>query len=242
MKFPSPRFHTRAVLASLSIAVSVSAWAADPVTDAMQQAYGSYRAVLFRTNSGSVAESQQAMGQTQTAWAQIVGQFGARPAAPYDRDAKFSASLSEVTAVYAKAADEINKGQLAAAHETLERARDVLAELRQRNNVVVFSDHMNAYHAQMEHVLIEGAKLIDQPKGLLMLTAQAGALEYLSTQMGLQAPASLTSNPEFMASLKAVQQSVADLKGALLAQDASAVKAAIGKIKGPYSKMFLKFG
>jgi hypothetical protein len=35
---------------------------------------------------------------------------------------------------------------------------------------------------------------------------------------------------------------VAELKAALLAQDPVAVKAAIGKIKGPYSKMFLKFG
>lgn len=232
----------RTVLAALSLVLSVAAWAADPVTDAIQQAYGPYRAALFRTNSGSVAESQQAVEQAQAAWAKIVAQFGNKPAMPYDRDARFSASLSEVTAVYAKAAEEVGKGQLPAAHETLERARDVMAELRQRNNVVVFSDHMNSYHAQMEHVLIEGVKLIDQPKGLLLLTGQAGALEYLATQLGTQAPASLTSNPEFMASLKPVQQSVADLKAALLTQDAAMVKAAIGKLKGPYSKMFLKFG
>ena len=232
----------RLVLAAMSIAMSASVWAADPVTDAMQQAYGPYRAALFRTNSGMAVESQQAIGQAQAAWAQIVSQFGGEPAAPYDRDASFSTSLSEVTAVYAKAADEIGKGQLLAAHETLERARDVMAELRQRNNVVVFSDHMNAYHAQMEHVLIEGAKMLDQPKGLLLLTAQAGVLEYLSTQMATQAPATLKSNPEFMASLQSVQQSVAELKAALMTQDAGAVKAAISKVKGPYSKMFLKFG
>ncbi len=230
------------LLAAMSLATGLPAWAADPVTDAMQQAYGPYRAALFKTNSGSVAESQQAVTQAQTSWAQIVKQFGSKPAAPYDRDTRFAASLSEVAAVYAKAADEISRNQLAAAHETLERARDVMAEMRQRNNIVVFSDHMNAYHAQMEHVLVEGAKLFDQPKGLLQLTAQVGVLEYLAAQLGTQAPASLASDPEFVAALKVVQQSVAELKAALLAQDPVAVKAAIGKIKGPYSKMFLKFG
>ncbi|MDE2417296.1 MAG: hypothetical protein KGN32_05770 [Burkholderiales bacterium] len=237
-----PRSMSLAAFIALSIGSGASVWAADPVTDAMQQAYGPYRVALFRTNSGSVAESQQAIAQAQATWSQIVSQFGSKPAAPYDRDTKFVASLSEVTAVYAKAADEVSKNQLSNAHETLERARDVMAEMRQRNNVIVFSDHMNAYHAQMEHVLIEGVKLMDQPQGLLQLLAQVGALEYLASQMGTQAPASLTSNPEFMGSLKAVQQSVADLKAALLAQDAAATKAAIGKIKGPYSKMFLKFG
>jgi hypothetical protein len=114
--------------------------------------------------------------------------------------------------------------------------------MRQRNNVVVFSDHMNAYHAQMEHVLIEGAKMLNQPNGLLLLTAQTGALEYLSAQMGTKAPVNLKSNPEFMSSLQLVQQSVAELKAALMTQDAGAVKAALSKVKAPYSKMFLKFG
>jgi len=230
------------LVTAVSLVFAMSAWAADPVTDAMQQAYGPYRIALFKTNSGSVAESQQAVTQAQASWTQIVNRFGSKPAAPYDRDARFAASLSEVTAVYAKAADEISRNQLVAAHETLERARDVMAELRQRNNIVVFSDHMNAYHAQMEHLLMEGAKLFDQPKGLLQLTAQAGVLEYLAAQLGTQAPASLASDPEFVAALKVVQQSVAELKAALLAQDPVAAKAAIGKIKGPYSKMFLKFG
>jgi hypothetical protein len=42
--------------------------------------------------------------------------------------------------------------------------------------------------------------------------------------------------------VEAVETSVAALRAATLGQDAAAVRAAIGKLKGPYSRLFLKFG
>lgn len=231
-----------AVVLALSIMASSSLWAADPVTDALQLAYAPYRVALFKTSDKSRPEAQQALRQAQAAWGQIMRQFSAQPTAPYDRDSRFAASLAEVATVYAKASDEIEKNQLAEAHNTLERTRDVMAELRRRNQVIVFSDHMNAYHAEMEHVLIDGSKMIDEPQGLLKLTALAGGLDYLAKRLSAEAPAELAKNGEFVALVNAVEQSVAGLKTALLAQDAAAVKAAMSKIKGPYSKLFLKFG
>ncbi len=241
MRTRTPVARSLSTLA-LGMLLGASALAADPVTDAIQGAYGPYRTVLFRTNSGSQAESQQALERAQTAWKQVMSQFGARPPAPYDRDPGFAAALAEVNQTYVKSADEIAKNKLTDAHETLEHVRDVLAQLRQRNQVIVFSDHMNAYHAQMEHVLIEGPKLLAQPEGLLRLAGQAGVLAFLARQLGTQAPPELAGDAEFTVALKAVEQSVADVNSALLAQDAAAVKAAIGKVKVPYSKMFLKFG
>jgi hypothetical protein len=56
------------------------------------------------------------------------------------------------------------------------------------------------------------------------------------------APAALLADADFEAHLKAVQGSVAALRSATLAHDATAVREALGKLKGPYSRMFLKFG
>lgn len=66
----------RTLVLALSLAASASLWAADPVTDALQQAYAPYRAALFKTNTGSQADSQQVIGQAQAAWTQIISQFG----------------------------------------------------------------------------------------------------------------------------------------------------------------------
>ena len=77
---------------------------------------------------------------------------------------------------------------------------------------------------------------------MLQLTAQVGALEFLAGRLKSEAPADYLKNEEFNALNKAVEKSVADLKAALFSQDATKVKEAISKVKGPYSKMFIKFG
>lgn len=226
----------------LGICAASTVFAADPVTDAMQEAYAPYRLALFKTNSNSQAESQQAMIQVQQSWGNLVTRFGARPPAPYDRDAAFAASLGEVSKVYAKAAGEVASNQLGAAHETLERARDIMADIRHRNHVIVYSDHMNAYHAEMESVLNQGSKVLSQSNGMQQLAAMAGALKYLAAKLASEAPAAYAKNGEFVSLVKGVDQSVNDLLAALFAQDAAAVKAAIEKLKMPYSRLFLKFG
>jgi hypothetical protein len=241
MSFLRSRLKQIAVVV-LSACAVFPALAADPVTDAMQAAYGPYRVALFRTNSNSQAEAQQAMAQAQQTWAKLAAQFGNKPPAPYDRDTAFATSLADVSKVYTKASEQVNANQLPAAHETLEAARDIMAQMRKRNQVVVYSDHMNAYHSEMEHVLIDGSKILTQPNGLQQLTASVGVLTYLSKKLRTEAPTNYANNAEFKDLLQAVEKSVADLKTALFAQNEVAVKDAISKMKTPYSKMFLKFG
>lgn len=163
--------------------VSVSVWSADPVTDAMQIAYAPYRNALFRTNSNAQAESQHAIEQAQQSWTKLIEQYSSKPPAPYDRDTAFVTSLSEVLKVYDLSARQASANQLTAAHETLEKARDIMAEMRRRNQVVIFSDHMNAYHSEMENVLINAPTILLQQNGIQQLTAMVGALNYLAKKL-----------------------------------------------------------
>lgn len=218
------------------------AWALDAVTEAMQAAYPAYRAALFRTNTKSQAESEQALSQARAGWQAVIERFGGKPQPPYDRDPAFSRTLSQVAAVYEKADAQVRAQHLAEAHETLEEARDLMAELRRRNGVVVYSDHMNAYHAQMEHLLGEGPKQLAAAQGFMLVMAQLGTLEYLARELRNQALPSMTSDAEFPALLNAVEGSLARLRSALLAQDGPAASKAIGQLKGPYSRLFMRFG
>lgn len=232
----------KAIGLAISMTFGAFAHAADPVTDLMQVANAPYRMALYKTNGKSQDEAQQALVQAQQTWNKLSTQYGAKPAAPYDRDPAFTASVNEVSKVYEQALRDVSAGQLSTAHNTLEQVREVMADMRQRNNVVVFSDHMNAYHSQMEVIMIHGNDTLAQPNGMLLLTAQAGALSYLARQLEVQAPAEMSKNTEFSSLLKAVNQSVGSLEAALLNQDMAAVKEATGKLKGPYSKLFAKFG
>jgi len=222
--------------------VSVSVWSADPVTDAMQIAYAPYRVALFRTNSNAQAESQQAIEQAQQSLKKLIEQYSFKPPAPYDRDTAFVASLSEVLKVYDLSARQASANQLTAAHETLEKARNIMAEMRRRNQVVIFSDHMNAYHSEMENVLINAPTILLQQNGIQQLTAMVGALNYLAKKLISEAPANYVTNEEFFESAKAVNKSVTELQDALFLQDAAVIKIKLSKVKVPYSKFFLKFG
>ena len=232
------------LLATLIAAALASApsRAADVVTDAMQAAYAPYRAALFRTNSKAQAESEQAVAAARGQWRALSERFAAVPPPPYDRDAAFAQTLQQVAEVYAKAEAQIAARQLAEAHETLERARDLLADLRRRNGVVVFSDHMNAYHEQMEQVLSEGVKSLAQPGGMIALAGRAGVLDYLAQRLRHEAPPAQAADAEFAALVGALHGSVAALRSAIAHQDEAAAREAIGKLKGPYSRLFLKFG
>lgn len=240
LRRPSSRAHWLA--AAVLVLAPLATHAADVVTDALQQAYAPYRTALFKTNGKSQDESRAALDAARAALAQVRTRFGTQPPAPYDRDVRFGATLDQVAAVYAKAAAEIGRNELAAAHETLEAARDLLAALRLRNGVVVFSDAMNEYHEVMEQVLIEGPKWLATAAGRFRLTTTAGALEHLAQRLERQASPDLTAQADFQNALVAVRQSVQALMGALAQGDEAAIRSAMGQLKGPYSRMFQRFG
>ena len=226
----------------LVLGLSAHVFAADAVTDALSEAYAPYRVALFKTSSAPAAEAAQAVEAARQRWQQFIAQHGARPGAPYDRDQRFAASLQDGLSVFDNAATQTRSGELPAAHETLEQVRDLLAVLRARNNIVVFSDHMNAYHAAMEKVLGEPLAATPGSDAWQQLTMQVGVLEYLANRLASEAPQELRQQEEFQSSLGNLRASVAALKAAVLAADPAAVKAALGKLKMPYSKLFVRFG
>ncbi len=228
--------------AALSCALAGPAFAADPLTDAVQAAYAPYRAALYLTNGKDQAEATAAMNKARQAWADVATRFASAAPAPYQGDSQLPATLAQVGAVYDKAATQVQAGQLAPAHDTLEQVRDLLAGLRQRNGVVVFSDHMNAYHEEMEHVVVDGPQQLADSAGAQALLARVGALDYLARRLRTQAPEALSRDVEFASLQSKVEESVAALKQALLKQDLPAAREAIGKVKGPYGRLFRKYG
>ena len=230
------------LIAGIGLTSAAMGFAADPITDAMTAAYAPYRVALFRTNSKAQIASEEAIVQASQAWQTLISTYAKAPPPPYDRDPHFGKALADVTAVYEKASNEIRAQKLAEAHETLENARDLMAEIRRRNNVIVYSDHMNAYHAEMEHLLSDGPKWVGQAQGFLLLMEKLGSMEFLAARLKSEAPTAVTSDPAFASALKTVEQSLSALREAILAQDANRVREAISKVKGPYSQLFLKFG
>lgn len=197
----------------------------------MRAAYADYRTALFATNSGKAEPSVKSVDAFEAAWKAVAS--GAVPP-QYADDPDFPATLADV-ALIAEAADrEIAAGDLAKAHETLEGIREAIGALHARNGVIGFSDRMNAYHARMEHVIgMDDAEAS-------AIAAEAAVLAYLFDELMAHPP--VEADASFQDLAKAVGASVTALKAAAAGGDDAAIKAAVGGLKAPYSKLFLKFG
>jgi hypothetical protein len=236
-----PRTITRlsiAVLACLTPAF------AGPVTDfesAYGEMYAGYRSALFATNSGSAEKSAAALQGLEQKWTALTATYGDAPPPQYEADPKWGETIASVTGSITKAREAVARGQLPESHETLEHVREAFGALHARNGIETFSDRMNAYHAEMEQTLGLDLTVLDAPAKQTLLE-HAAVLAYLAQNVLSAPPANAEGNADYASLSAAMQASVDQLVAAARAGDDAAIKAAVGGLKVPYSKFFLKFG
>lgn len=231
--------------AAFSVWIISGAAAAGPVTDfevAFSDAYASYRTALFATNSGDAVKSQQVLQAFDEKWAALVSNYAASPPPQYADDPLWSQTLMDVDSSLEQAQSDAANGQLAASHEALEAVRDAIGTLHARNGIETFSDRMNAYHAEMEHVLALDMTQLDPAMARTFLE-RAAVLSYLAEDVLLAPPNGVDANsPEFASLASAFKASVDQFLAAARSDDPDALRNAVGGLKVPYSKFFLKFG
>jgi hypothetical protein len=227
---------------ALGLMLSVTGALAGPIADFnadLASAYAKYRTVLFKTNQGDSDASTKAIADFASAWQGLADHWRSAPPPQFSEDGEWGGTLDSVAALAAKAGEEIAAGKLPEAHETLEAVRDEVARLNARNGIITFSDRMNDYHAVMEHVL-----KVDYsgPGGSQRAIADAGVLAYLAGQLGERAPPAFAADPEFIAAIAAMKQSVGVFAAAAARGDAAAIKAAQPALKKTYAMAFVRFG
>ena len=113
----------------------------------------------------------------------------------------------------------------------------MLADLRRRNSVISYSDHVNEYHAHMEHVL-RARYAGDRNR----LSADAGVLAYLAKRLETDVPAACRQNTDFKKVLNGLKASVSEFVKAVAISDMSAIGAARKRFKKPYAMLFVRWG
>lgn len=226
----------------LGLALSATAGLAGPFRDAedqMRAAYADYRVALFRTNQNDAAASRAAVADFAAKWERLAADWRRSPPPQYADDPRLGATLDEVARVNAEAARLVEAGRIADAHEVLEKIRDAIGALRARNGVVTFSDHMNAYHEQMEKVLL-GTYDGFSPAGLAALRDDVAVLAYLADELKKQRPAAAA--PAIDEAIAPVLASVEAVRKAAAGADVAAIREALKTLKPAYSRLFLRFG
>lgn len=233
-------FAILGLLAGLAVPVAALAGPFQDFEHDLRDAYGQYRVALFQSNQGDAKATTAAIQALSDKWSALEASWGKTPPPQYAEDPDYAKTLAAVGAVIAQASKQVSGGDLGKVHVTLEGLRAEVAGLHDRNGIVSFSDRMNAYHARMEMVL--GRDLAAAPDGgLAALGEDAAVLSYLVADIAAH-PAPEAADPAYAPALEAVTKSVQALQEAVRAGNAAAARKAVGGLKGPYSKLFARFG
>lgn len=236
--------HFRCGLTALLLVVLVSSAAAGPIADfnaAFRETYAGYRSALAVTNTPNREGSAKAVAEFQARWSAFATIYRNSPPPQFSEDAKWGETLDAVSAIVARANDEVTKGDVAAAHVTLEAVRDKFGELRARNGVIAYSDRVDTFHHTMEEVVGKPYGGFSGP-GLTALVEDVAVLVYLGDELKKLPPPDADKAPDFAPMLAALLEAVRDLQAAARAGDAEKIKAARAKIKPAFGKLFVKFG
>lgn len=209
----------------------------------VQAAYSAYRQALFQTNKKNADSSQKAVNSFQQAWKVIISTYGLLPPEVYSSDQKWEQTLKTIGMITEKSAEQIRDGELALAHETLEAVRDELSDLRRRNSVIVFSDHINNYHQVMEELLLAGyTSEIMNADVINHIREQHAVLRYLAANIKKNAPQEYRENQKYLQLQQGLVGSLDQLKQAISEAAPDKIPAAIQQLKPAYAKLFLNFG
>ena len=206
-------------------------------------AYASYRKALFQTNKKDAEKSGKATGSFLKQWQTIVEAYGSPPPETFSTDPTWKDTLTGITQIATESAAMIEQDKLADAHEHLEAIRDSLSSLRQRNSVIVFSDHINNYHEVMEGLLNGGytPDSIDDA-ALTDIVGKLAVLHYLAEAISENAPARYEDDNTYQQLQKGLFSSLDLLEQAVESGDKKKISTAVKMLKPAYAKLFVNFG
>lgn len=209
----------------------------------VEKSYSAYRQALFQTNKKDVEKSAKANEIFIQQWQQIKQAYGNNPPEVFSGDPKWESTLSNIEEIALKSAGQIQKGSLAEAHEILEAIRDELTDLRKRNSVIIFSDHINNYHKVMEGLLVGGytpdkinENAVDEIQG------QLAVLRYLANAIKENAPAKYREDQKYQKLEKGLFGSLEALGKAVESGDPATISKSVKMLKPAYAKLFANFG
>lgn len=209
----------------------------------VEKAYAAYRKALFQTNKKDAEKSTKANEMFINGWGVIKETYAKAPPEVFSTDPEWANTLSSIAEIAQKGQGQITAGQLAEAHETLEAIRDELSDLRKRNSVIIFSDHVNSYHEVMEK-LLAGNNTPDEinESSVVDIRGRLAVLIYLANEIEANAPKKYRDNESYMKLQEGLFVSLEKLTQAIATDDSNAISKAINMLKPAYAKLFLNFG
>jgi hypothetical protein len=226
--------------------VSTAAIAGDLATfhNKLDEAYAPYRMSLSLTNkTDKQKEALNKMNGFLKKWSALSNTYLQNPPAPYNESPLWNETITKTTEIMKLGIKKVKAGNLKAGHETIEAIRDMLAKLRNSVSIRIFSDYINSYHTEMEHLVhVKYSKQNLNSNTIIKLREKVAVLRFLLNELKSAAPKKYSQNDEFKKILNGNIKLLEMLHKSLEKGDKNKVLAILPKVKPAYGKLFVKFG
>ncbi len=211
---------------------------------AVADIYGHYRQAVFYTRTGNAAVAALELDEFVAGWEAVIEKYGAAPPDAFADDRDWVAALSDVRAGAALGLAALDRGDLEAAADSLAPVRGMLGDLRRRNGVITFSDHVDELSAAMDVLARYRGEVDDLSEDATaeLVGRQATIVEYLFDQVRRHAPPSVAGNAEFVRMLDGVGESMTRLRRGLRERDIRLFRIGSGELRSHERMLFLRFG
>ncbi len=207
-------------------------------------AWPHYREADFYLRTGNPGVALFELEQWRDKWRSLVMEFAASPPDVYADDPAWASTLREIEALSSKGLAEAGAGNLKEARKTLEPIRQLLASTRQRNHVIIFSDHVDRANAAFEQLFayrhtppaFDDIDQLDAFRRHLAITTNA------YQQVMDNAPAPHLENSEFQRLMKQSFYSLGRLWVAIKEKNQQNLINILRELRSSDRMLFLRFG
>jgi hypothetical protein len=205
-----------------------------------------YKTALVSSNQKDTEKATKSVTELAKYWKDVSDLYGRSAPQVFAKDTGWSADLARIIKTVNTAKDAIAKGDLAAGHAAMEPVREILLQVRTRNNAQVFGDKLTIFHAAMEAVTTPPTgKTVDTLSDADIAAVKAATAKMAETWQPIATPPSgLTAEQTtaYQGLAQAQAANLAALDKALTTGDKAGIVQAAGDIKATFTKLFVQFG
>ncbi len=238
--------RTWLLTAVLALALAGAARASDlaDFNTAVAAAYGHYRAAAAYLRTGNAALAAIELEAAREKWRGVEARFASSPPDAFGDDPAWASTLARIGAALEQALAATDAADFKAARETLAPIRGALGDLRARNNVVVFSDRVDAVTVAMDRLwrFRHEPPDFDSAAALRELRSGTAVLEYLLRQCHAAAPGELRSDSDFIRFLDSGIEGVERLWRAIETKDRELLINTLRELRSFERLFYLRFG
>lgn len=211
---------------------------------AVEEAYAPYRAAHFYLRTGNPFVAVLELESALTVWRDKVMPFAATLPDAFIEDAAFKATLDDIARRLADGHARAADGRAEAAVKVLDPIRPALAELRARNRISTYSDHVDRANAAMDALweFRRNQPKLSDPAVRNALRRAAAFVEMAYEICRDEAPAAFRDDPEFRRLVDGTLESMAKMWPAIDAKDLTTVINILREVRSFDHILWMRFG